>query len=304
MVSLLWCRRGSRLPLIVMLILLLCVVVEGLKVPGFGLGMGTLAVSRGAVSSRLPARCRSQRLHCECKEHEERAEGRQFFSRIQVWAKCGAHILTRRRLAASLACSKPVCLALRKCWRRKSIDKCFQVIVAYSSFPRLMGSFHMHMRMHSRRAPLHTTGSQMKVSPVGFGTAGLGNVYGNVPRATRIRAVQKALELGINLFDTAPFYGGGESESVLGEALKEASHDHPRSSYYIMTKAGRYGTAASSTRSPAHADASRSRSSSPSSRTANANGGNGNSASGGGGYFDYSRKAVVRGENEIRGCMP
>lgn len=51
-----------------------------------------------------------------------------------------------------------------------------------------------------------------------------------------IATVNKALKSGINYIDTAPYYGQGRSEEVLGMALK----DIPRSAYYLATKVGRY----------------------------------------------------------------
>lgn len=48
--------------------------------------------------------------------------------------------------------------------------------------------------------------------------------------------MQEALRKGINYIDTAPWYGQGKSEELLGKALK----DVPRSAYYIGTKVGRY----------------------------------------------------------------
>jgi predicted aldo/keto reductase-like oxidoreductase len=44
-------------------------------------------------------------------------------------------------------------------------------------------------------------------------------------------------QLGINYFDTSPFYGYTKSETVLGKCLKGID----RSKYYISTKVGRYG---------------------------------------------------------------
>lgn len=41
----------------------------------------------------------------------------------------------------------------------------------------------------------------------------------------------------MNYIDTAPYYGQGRSEKILGKALK----DVPREAYYIATKIGRYG---------------------------------------------------------------
>lgn len=50
------------------------------------------------------------------------------------------------------------------------------------------------------------------------------------------KTVDTALRSGINYIDTAPWYGHGTSEEILGECLKNI----PRESYYIATKVGRY----------------------------------------------------------------
>lgn len=58
------------------------------------------------------------------------------------------------------------------------------------------------------------------VSRVGFGCAPMGGYdYGEINDADSIRAVRKALDLGINFFDTADVYGFGHAEEVLGKAL-------------------------------------------------------------------------------------
>ena len=43
--------------------------------------------------------------------------------------------------------------------------------------------------------------------------------------ADQVKAVARAIELGINYFDTAPSYGDGQSETNLGKVLKELSDD-------------------------------------------------------------------------------
>lgn len=50
------------------------------------------------------------------------------------------------------------------------------------------------------------------------------------------KTVHAALKAGVNYIDTAPWYGHGTSEEILGECLK----DVPREAYYIATKVGRY----------------------------------------------------------------
>ncbi|KAK3139787.1 hypothetical protein QOZ80_5AG0390210 [Eleusine coracana subsp. coracana] len=78
----------------------------------------------------------------------------------------------------------------------------------------------------------------LRVSTVGFGASPLGHVFGDVPRDTARAAVRRALDLGINFFDTSPYYGGTVSESVLGDCLRHAAV--PRDRIVVATKCGRY----------------------------------------------------------------
>lgn len=55
------------------------------------------------------------------------------------------------------------------------------------------------------------------------------------PVSYGVRVVERALELGVNYFDTAPLYGRGRSEEVLGVALKGVKEPH-----YLATKVGYY----------------------------------------------------------------
>ncbi len=64
---------------------------------------------------------------------------------------------------------------------------------------------------------LGATGVQ--VSAIGFGCQEVGGGYGDIDEAEFARAVGHALDLGINLFDTAEAYGFGASEEALGRAL-------------------------------------------------------------------------------------
>ena len=65
----------------------------------------------------------------------------------------------------------------------------------------------------------------MDVSEVGFGCGDVGGLMVRGEPADQVRAVARALELGINYFDTASRYGGGRSETNLGRVLKELSED-------------------------------------------------------------------------------
>ncbi len=62
--------------------------------------------------------------------------------------------------------------------------------------------------------------SSLEVSAIGFGCWEMGgNQYGAVDDSEEVRAVHRAIDLGVTLFDTAAIYGHGHSEEVLGRAL-------------------------------------------------------------------------------------
>lgn len=78
----------------------------------------------------------------------------------------------------------------------------------------------------------------IKVSAVGFGAWAIGgnlhgNSYGPTEDKTSIDAIEKALDLGCNFFDTADSYGWGHSEELLGKTLKGK-----RDRVIIATKVG------------------------------------------------------------------
>ena len=54
--------------------------------------------------------------------------------------------------------------------------------------------------------------TDMKVSIVGFGASPLGSVFNEVTQEEATDCVRSALDAGINVFDTSPFYGLGKSE--------------------------------------------------------------------------------------------
>ena len=60
----------------------------------------------------------------------------------------------------------------------------------------------------------------MEVSAIGFGCQEVGGGYGDIDEREFARAVGHALDIGINLFDTAEAYGFGASEEALGRALR------------------------------------------------------------------------------------
>ena len=69
--------------------------------------------------------------------------------------------------------------------------------------------------------PLGSTG--LNVSEIGFGCGNVGGLMIRGEHSDQVKAVARAMELGINYFDTAPSYGDGQSETNLGRVLKELS---------------------------------------------------------------------------------
>ncbi len=77
----------------------------------------------------------------------------------------------------------------------------------------------------------------MNVSEIGLGAWQLANPdWGIDDKNEALKIVQKSLEAGCNFFDTAPGYGGGRSEELLGHGLKSVRKD-----VIICTKFSHYG---------------------------------------------------------------
>ncbi len=70
-----------------------------------------------------------------------------------------------------------------------------------------------------------------RVSEIGFGTWGMGGWSGADDAASRA-ALDRAVDLGINFFDTALAYGSGKSEALVGDMLRR----HPGRQLFVATK--------------------------------------------------------------------
>src|SRR5438046_8530792 len=73
-----------------------------------------------------------------------------------------------------------------------------------------------------------------KVSEISFGAWAIGGAWGNVDDRESLAALHRALDRGVNFFDTADVYGDGRSERLLARLRKERKEP-----FYITTKAGR-----------------------------------------------------------------
>jgi len=81
--------------------------------------------------------------------------------------------------------------------------------------------------------------SDLEITRVGIGTAPIGSTpdwriyWGPQDESEAIRTIEAALDLGVNWIDTAPFYGWGRAEQIVGKALQGK-----RDNVYIFTKCG------------------------------------------------------------------
>ncbi|WP_442582831.1 aldo/keto reductase [Mesorhizobium sp. ASY16-5R] len=78
--------------------------------------------------------------------------------------------------------------------------------------------------------------SGLSVTQLGFGGAGLGELFIRVDEATAAATLAAAWDAGIRYFDTAPFYGSGLSEMRNGRLLD----NKPRGEFVLSTKVGRW----------------------------------------------------------------
>ena len=74
----------------------------------------------------------------------------------------------------------------------------------------------------------------ISVSTIGFGAWAIGGTWGPVDDEESMRALHRALDLGVNFFDTADVYGDGRSERLIARLRRER-----REPFWVATKAGR-----------------------------------------------------------------
>ncbi len=80
------------------------------------------------------------------------------------------------------------------------------------------------------------SGTNLQAARVGLGTWAIGGwMWGGTDERESIRTIRAALDKGINVIDTAPAYGFGRSEEIVGKAVTEYGH---RDTVSIATKVG------------------------------------------------------------------
>jgi aryl-alcohol dehydrogenase-like predicted oxidoreductase len=81
--------------------------------------------------------------------------------------------------------------------------------------------------------------SELSISPVGVGTAPMGSTpdwsiyWGGQDEGDAVRAIHAAIDEGVNWIDTAPFYGWGRAEEIVGLAIRDR-----RARVFVFTKCG------------------------------------------------------------------
>src|SRR6266403_1644722 len=105
-----------------------------------------------------------------------------------------------------------------------------------SGWPEIWRSPTKEKRRISMLEYMNIAGTNLISSRIALGTWAMGGwMWGGTDERESIRTIHAAVEQGINLVDTAPVYGFGRSEEIVGEALRQRGR---RESIILATKVG------------------------------------------------------------------
>jgi len=83
----------------------------------------------------------------------------------------------------------------------------------------------MNTSEHTTALPTRDLGDGLRSSAIGLGCMGMSDFYGPADDATGIATIHAALDAGVTLLDTGDFYGMGDNELLIGEALRGRDRD-------------------------------------------------------------------------------
>ena len=136
----------------------------------------------------------------------------------------GLFLIAKSMLLAIIAC----CLPVRMCSVRPG-----STVYTLSTVPCCDGEWFMILQQRALGE------SDLRITPVGIGTAPIGSTatwrisWGPQDEQAALRAIHTALDQGVNWIDTAPFYGWGRAEELIGRAIQGR-----REQVLLFTKCG------------------------------------------------------------------
>ena len=80
------------------------------------------------------------------------------------------------------------------------------------------------------------------VGAIGFGAMALAGYYGATDESSAVRVLQHAVEIGVNMIDTADVYANGQNESLVGRALRGRPEAFIATKVGIVSESGYTGT--------------------------------------------------------------
>ena len=95
------------------------------------------------------------------------------------------------------------------------------------------------MALHHAHAPERSLGDAFAASAISFGAMGMSEFYGTPPDDNAsLTVLERALELGVSLIDSADMYGRGHNELLMGKLIARHRAEYRAGRYAVATKFG------------------------------------------------------------------